>query len=139
MLRRIVNWFQERRQWERDHVAAWSAFVEPDATGLTKWQHFARREIESTLRANGVDPSEWQQRTFATPASTAREKQERYLFLEVPERDVWVYVYLNQANIAAVGGTNEFMFEEWSSQTPAELASKVCNALEVRLQNRRAG
>jgi hypothetical protein len=100
----------------------------PDATGLSRWQHFAKQKIESTLLADGIAAPEWQQ----------LGEKEQYLFVEVPDRDIWIYVYLNQANLAAVGGGSVVMFEEWASGTPAELAAFVCEELRDRLQ-RRAG
>lgn len=107
----LFSWIQRRRNWHREHIAAFSAATQLESDGLSRFQHDALFAL-----AEFVAPD-----LFGRVAMT--KERGAYLVAELGESGAELYVYPNGASI--LGQEPDLRFEEWDYRTPEDLLAAV--------------
>jgi hypothetical protein len=113
VLNRLLDWNRRRKQWNRDHVAAWAGQDVPGASGLSPFQERCEAELVALLRTRGL----------ALQDRVVRGKSESYIHAKLADTLWQVWISLDQAELSGPGSA-AINLEQWSVLTPDELVRK---------------
>ena len=108
MFGRLRQHFSAWRQARKAHEEAWSGWTEPQSSGLTRFQEFARAALE---------------REFGPIPFELLGVREPYLFAVAPRPDVQVYIYENGCDL--MGAVPELRAERWDFENPESLVAEM--------------
>jgi hypothetical protein len=109
MLRRLLHWNRRRKQWDRDHVAAWAGQNVPGPSGLSPFQEKCEGELTALLRARGL-----------VLAQRVVQGEEPYIHARLADTPWEVWISVDQAQLSGPGDA-AVNLEQWSALTPDEL------------------
>lgn len=124
MLRKLLNWLQENRRWNKEHRRAWAGVTEPGPDGLSAFQRRTEAMIHKVIAAHGV---EIESRELIRTV----DDMENYLILKVTDPSMTIWIYRNQVN--AKGPTKKLRLEEWDARTPGDHRAQVLDFLESQI------
>jgi hypothetical protein len=127
MLTRLLDWNRRRRQWNRDHVAAWTGWDTPGVSGFSPFQEKCEAELVSLLAQSGLALNE----------RAVRGESEHYVHATVADTGWQVWIYLDQVQITGPKDV-AVNLEQWSALTPAELISTFIVHVRRGLEERRS-
>lgn len=110
MLTRLLQWNRQRRQWNRDHAAAWAGQNVPGASGLSLFQERCEAEVAALLQSRGL----------TLKGRVVKGDLERYLHAHLADTPWEVWIYTDQAQLSGPGNATVNL-EQWDARTPDEL------------------
>src|SRR6266568_1597824 len=102
MLKRLMNWNAERREWNREHERAWAGVGDPTASGLSSFQLMCEPALVRALRDVGI----------ALVDRTVEGTKELYVKAQLAGTDWTLWIYVNGAEVSSKTSTLVRM-EEW--------------------------
>lgn len=123
MIRRIAQWFSDRRDWAGDHEAAWQGMTSPGAGGLSRFQHDCENALAAMLTTSGRTLTE---RTVSGSAA------EPYVTGKVSDSALTIWIYTDQVNVD--GPELDARFEQWDARTPHDLIAQFCALVAQQLE-----
>ena len=109
MLKRLVKWNAERREWNRAHERAWAGQRDPTASGLSPFQVKCEAALVSALSSVGT----------ILVDRTVDGMPQSYVKARLAGTDWTLWIYRNGAEVSSKASTLVRM-EEWDAKTPEE-------------------
>ena len=109
MLKRLLKWNAERREWNRAHERAWAGQSDPTESGLSPFQIMCESALVNALSSVGT----------VLVDRTVEGIRESYVRARLGATDWVLWIYRNGAEVSSKGSTLVRM-EEWDAKTPQE-------------------
>ena len=128
MLRSLLEWNRQRKEWNAKHVAAWVGATTRGADGFTALQRLCEAQLSSALAA--IDTS-LTDRDIADPSTSPWIRAR----IEGTALNIW----LHDDTVGLDGHGKHSRFEEWDFETPEDLASAFTAAVIAAVRTDPAG
>jgi hypothetical protein len=128
MLKRLIKWNAERREWAREHERAWAGLADPTESGLSPFQLMCEAAVVTALR------------TFDMPLLDRRVEGagECYVTAKLAGTDWTLWIYLDGAEVSSKSSTLVRM-EEWDAKTPQEFIATFVSRTIAGVRKSREG
>ena len=107
MIKNIINWFKDNREWKKYHLEAWSPVTDPDENGITPFQKKCLKALTENVQKDGI---------------SCEGNQEKFYTGIILGTNIRIYVYSDGAEISS--DDLDFRLEKWDFKTPDELINQ---------------